>query len=51
MPTNKCTKWRRDFVRLQGAKRGAYPRYVTLFAAQQAGKRTSQMAHLFVGIA
>ena len=34
---------------MQAAKRGAYPRYVTLFAARQAGKRTSQAARLFSG--
>ena len=28
---NKCVRGRRSFGRLQGAKRGAYPRYVTLF--------------------
>ena len=48
-PENKCVAWRRDFGRMQAAKRGAYPRYVTLFAARQAGKRTSQAARLFFG--
>src|SRR5208337_1564769 len=30
-------------------KKGAYPRYVTLFATQRAGKRTSRIAQLFLG--
>jgi len=39
---------RRIFVRLQGAPRGTYYRYVTFGATLKAGKKTSKIADLFV---